>query len=68
MAKAPSAESRISVGGAGNEYALEEAARGSSTNEGGRVFALGVAFVLLMFAAMLLPTYMFKTTDRKSVV
>lgn len=59
MAKAPSAESRISVGGAGNEYALEEATRGSSTNEGGRVFALGVAFVLLMFAAMLLPTYMF---------
>ena len=59
MAKRQPAERRISIGGAANEYAEQEALRGAASQLSGRVFALGVTFVLLVLLAMILPLYMY---------
>lgn len=50
---------RIAVKGAANAYADDERLRRGMRPEARRVFALGVAAVVLVMLAMILPTYMF---------
>ena len=52
-------DERINARFSGNAYAAEEQQRRGLRPEGRRTLILGVAYVLIVFVCMLLPTYMF---------
>ncbi len=59
MARKARGAGRITVSSGGNEYAAQERARRGMRWEQRRVLLLGVACVLLVFLAMVLPVHMF---------
>lgn len=59
MAQKEKGRGRIVARGVGNAYAQDEQARRGMRPEARRVLALGVASLVLVMLAMLLPTYMF---------
>ncbi|MBQ3300879.1 MAG: hypothetical protein IJH04_01780, partial [Eggerthellaceae bacterium] len=53
-------QERIRLQAVGNELAEEEQERRGMRSEARRVFVLGVLFVVVVFTAMVMPTFMFR--------